>query len=315
VTDATDVGSWDRYWAQGTLHSCTNAFGGNYEGPILEHWRSWFQALGDGSRVVDIGTGNGAIAAIAMAVSRDRSAGFEVHGVDLAAIDPMGSVPGAAELLAGIQFHPSTSAADLPFDAASIDAMTGQFALEYTPVEDVIEELVRVLAPGGRAAFMVHHSSSVVLETTRADLEHSVQVLSKRGVLAAADRMLGGLDRPEGADRDRLAFNRAAAQMSEAISGTRFPDLLQSVLGHLGQILERIHALPTAELRREVRILREEVEANRVRLLDLSRAAMDGPAMQALTESMERHGLVAATPSLIRHDPQRLMGWWLDLSR
>jgi SAM-dependent methyltransferase len=314
MTDRDDVESWDRYWAQGLLHSCANAFSGNYQGPILERWQAWFEAAPAGGRVVDIGTGNGAIAAIAAAISRERGLDLEIHGVDLADIDPMRTVTDAEALLAGIRFHPRTSAAALPFADGSVNLVTGQYALEYTPVDEVLSELARILAPGGRAAFMLHHTASVVLETTRADLEHTDRVLARDGVLGCADRMLAGFG-GAGAEPARLAFNRAATEVSAAIERTRFPDLLQSLLGHLGQILERVRQQPTEALRRQLAQLRHEVEANRARLMDLAGAALDGPAMQALTEAATAQGLDPAIPEVIRHDPQRLMGWWLTLQR
>jgi ubiquinone/menaquinone biosynthesis C-methylase UbiE len=314
MTDEHEVASWDRYWEQGLLHSCANAFAGNYEGPIDARWRGWFAALPPGSRVVDIGTGNGAIAAIAASVSREQGTELEIHGVDLADIDPMRTVADAATVLSGIVFHPRTSAAQMPFEEASVDAVCGQYALEYTPVEDVLSELARVLKPGGRAGFIIHHTASVILETTRADLAHTDLILGKKGVLEAADRMLKRMD-TAGADAARAAFNKAAAGVTAAIQGTRYPDLLQSLLGHLGQILEGVRTQQPKDLRRQVAGLRREVEANRVRLLDLAGAAMDGPQMADLVESLTARGFAAATPELIRHDPQRLMGWWMSLER
>jgi len=306
--------AWDRYWSQGLLHSCTGAFQGNYDGPMRQLWERWFGALPHGATVVDIGTGNGAIAAIAAQVSRAAGLELAVHGVDLADIDPMRTVPDAATLLAGIRFHPRTSAAALPFADGEVTAVCGQYALEYTPMDEVLAELARVLAPDGQAAFILHHPASVVLETTRADLEHTALVLHRKGVIEVADRMLGRLDSAR-AEQDRLAFNRAAAQVSEAIAQTRFPELLRSVLGQLGQIIEGIGTRPPAELRKALARFRREMVANRDRLLNLKAVALDSGALEALSARAAGLGLQVSAPELVRHDSQRLMGWWMDLSR
>ncbi len=79
---------WDRYWAYGNIHSFSQVSGGNYQGAIADFWKSRFETLESESRILDIATGNGAIALLALESSDQRSAHFEILGVDLADIDP-----------------------------------------------------------------------------------------------------------------------------------------------------------------------------------------------------------------------------------
>jgi demethylmenaquinone methyltransferase/2-methoxy-6-polyprenyl-1,4-benzoquinol methylase len=47
------------------------------------------------------------------------------------------------------------SMAELPFDSASIDVVTGGYALRNAPdLNQTLDEIARVLRPGGRAAFL-----------------------------------------------------------------------------------------------------------------------------------------------------------------
>jgi 16S rRNA G1207 methylase RsmC len=57
--------SWSHYWAGGPLHSRPNAFAGNYDDEIRDFWMTFFRSLPDGASILDIGTGNGAVAFLA----------------------------------------------------------------------------------------------------------------------------------------------------------------------------------------------------------------------------------------------------------
>ncbi len=152
--EAAATEAWTRLWRAGALHSCGCAFRDNYEGATADFWRGRFAALDDGARVVDLGTGNGAILLLAREVAAARGVRFALDGVDLADIDPA-ALPGAEDRYAGIRFHPRTSMAALPFADRSVDLVCGQYALEYAPFAPAAAEIARVLAPGGRIAFVL----------------------------------------------------------------------------------------------------------------------------------------------------------------
>ena len=102
-------------------------------------------AVGPGTRVLDIATGPGHLAARAA----ERNA--RVVGIDLA--DAM--LEQARSRHAGIEFRRG-DAESLPFVDASFDAAVAGFVLLHLArPEQAVAEAVRVLAPGGRAAFTV----------------------------------------------------------------------------------------------------------------------------------------------------------------
>jgi hypothetical protein len=83
-----DISPWTHYWASGALHSCSNAFDGNYDDEVRKLWTEFFGRLPDGSRVLDIGTGNGAVAFLAQETGRQLDRSFQIEGIDAAIIDP-----------------------------------------------------------------------------------------------------------------------------------------------------------------------------------------------------------------------------------
>ncbi|MSP50559.1 MAG: class I SAM-dependent methyltransferase [Alphaproteobacteria bacterium] len=107
-------------------------------GPLLDAVR-----LSAGSRLLDVATGPGALAARAL------GRGARPVGVDLS--------PGMIDLARRLHPEIDFRVADverLPFDDGSFDAAVCGFALGHFPYpEAAVAECVRVLAPGGRIAF------------------------------------------------------------------------------------------------------------------------------------------------------------------
>ena len=77
--------AWDSFWRYDRLSSFHAAPGApNYGPPVADGWRAFFRSLPDGAQVLDLATGNGAIAVLA--VEADKH--FIVAGTDLADVRP-----------------------------------------------------------------------------------------------------------------------------------------------------------------------------------------------------------------------------------
>lgn len=318
---------WSRYWGSGVLHSCACAFRGNYEGATAHFWRELFGGLHEGALVVDIGTGNGAIPLLASAAANERGIRFDIHGVDLAAIDPPATAPADPLRYAGIRFHPRTSMTTLPWADGEVDCLTGQYALEYAPREAATAESARVLGPDGRAAFVIHSRDSLILATTADQLASCRLLFDESGFFQHAQALCGLLAQastPEArrrlganprADAARRRFNRAAQQLSERVAHARTPDLLQVAMGAASQALRE--AAGWGALRTEAFLAGHEADLRdeRQRLLDLDAAALDEGGIRALVQRFAECGLGCARIGRIEHAPGRPLGWTLVVTR
>jgi SAM-dependent methyltransferase len=161
-TQITDA--WTAFWREpGTGVQCLRG------APDISqiagtHWASFAASLPIKARVLDIACGAGAAARAMTAARRD----IRVTGIDIA------KVPRAAD--AQIEVVSNTAMEALPFADASFHAAVSQFGFEYGDLGRTATELARVLAPGARFSFLVHHAGSSIVATNRARLRALVAV-------------------------------------------------------------------------------------------------------------------------------------------
>jgi ubiquinone/menaquinone biosynthesis C-methylase UbiE len=316
--------AWDRYWAHGFLTSCRNAFSGNYEGTVRALWEAFFSEIPAGARILDIGTGNGAIPLIAAACGQRLGRTFDIHGIDLAAIRPADTVKADRDLLAAIEFHPRTPAEATGFAAASVHAVTGQYAYEYTHTGRAAAELARVAAPGAQLMFVMHHSESIVMETSREELvnariifeetrlfECAAALMEKVGAAATPDARRRLAADPEAESR-RHALNAAAERVTNAIAASPHPQLLQmamhrvadayKALGGPGGLAEGLEILAGGQAM---------ITANADRLHDLMQAEVSPGRLAEICQELVSEGFSLESPERLHHDGGPLMGWIL----
>jgi SAM-dependent methyltransferase len=308
------VEHWAEYYKGGWLVSAPLGSRSNYQGELLQSWQTFFASLRPGSRLIDIGTGNGPIALIARDVAVNRRIGLDVHGVDLAAIDPPASVAGGTQLFEGIRFHPGVAAESLPFEDRSVQAVCGQFALEYTDVDATLTELARVLEPGGVAMFILHHADSTLAAHATESLRHGELILRETRVFERLRRFL---------EAERLEPGRAPAlhrQLTEtgrvltrAATTTQHPELLQGVQRALATIFAARGRTSTAELLRSIDGTERSLRTMLPLLDELLVVARTPAQMDALASAADRDFDAEYGPQY--HGTERLYGWTLRLTR
>lgn len=313
--------SWNKYWEHGFLTSCRNAFSGNYDGSIKARWEDLFASLDPGSRVLDICTGNGAIAMIANEVSRKNDLKLEIHGIDAAAIRPHQTVTEGRELLEGIRFKGRTAAEDTGFDDGYFDAVVGQYALEYTDEQACARELARISAPGARLQFIIHHDRSIVMETSREELrnagilfeetrifEHAARLIEHAGV-ATTPAEREALRHNPAAEAAREALNSAAAMVSEALQASPHPQLLQMALDNVAQAYRVLGPDGKDAALSHLEETRQRIMANVDRLKDLMAAGRTKTQIDAIRRYFADEGFKIRPADVIHHEGGPLMGW------
>jgi ubiquinone/menaquinone biosynthesis C-methylase UbiE len=311
---------WNRYWEHGFVTSCSGAFAGNYEGTLKTAWEDFFAELPAGARVLDICTGNGAIAMIANQLARTRGLDFEIHAIDSAVIRPLETVREGRDLLEGIRFHSQTPAESTPFEDRYFNAISGQYAFEYAEETGCIREMARVAAPGCRLQLIIHHQGSLVIETSKEELRNGVLVFAETRVFDAAKAMIElvgnarspaekqALARNPEAEARRLDLNKAAETLSRAAQTSPHPELLQMALDRVAGAYRTVGAGPETALA-QLEAGRQEIQANLDRLQDLMAASRSPEDIRRITGALADAGFDTQDPEEFRHDNGPLMGW------
>jgi len=302
--------AWDQYWRDGRLASCGGEGGANYQSAIAEGWRRFFGSMANGARVLDICTGNGAVARLAGEVASARNLRVTIDAADAAELHPTGLGAGADM----IRFSPRTPAEHLPFHTASFDVVVGQYAIEYTELDRTLAELHRVSHPRARLRFVTHAAGSVVVQEAQrqlADAERLVQT----GVFEAAESLARaiGVDQRAAnlgdAKNGFLAALQALRDAEATAEDLRMYRNVGSVLVHAIQHQPQIGPGPVLDKIAETTLA---IKAHRGRLDAMCHAALDAPRARALVASAKHlWGKPFTLDPLVRSDGA-LFGWVVE---
>lgn len=329
-----DAEEWSRFWERGTVTTFEGHFRGNYDAEIRDFWRAAFAPLAPGARVVDLATGNGAVALLAAEFARTESRPLEVLGLDSAAID--GARLRAAHPALAADYDAVTLRGGVRLEAtgleeASVDLVTSQYGFEYGDTAAGSREIARILRPGGRVAMVLHHDASAILAQAREGLHQLRLCVEDERFLYLARRMIklfrglkpgqqrGGVRWTPGAIRLREELMAAAARLEQH---ARLPEARRADAGFLEfivpgvlRLLEQSRALSPAALEQAWGEIEGEAEAYRLRMSDLVSAACSERDMERIGAEFAAAHLEHATWQPLRYRGELLLGWTLEAVR
>jgi SAM-dependent methyltransferase len=284
---------WDRYWHCDRIASCFDGAGAtNYGEAVAEGWRSFFAGLPDAARIIDLCAGNGAIALIAAEVGRSEGKAFAITAVDQADIDPPAYVTRYGDAMRDIAFLGRTAVEALPFRDASFDVAVSQYGIEYSDTDRSAREAARVLAPGGRARFVVHAAEGIVASNARSAIEDADFMLKGADLIGSARRCLEAVRKVESGDGSMAARQWANAAVASfktalALADRHVPHATDKIMlsNSAGVLLDAFQARAKvgfdAALAKVDRV-ETEILAHRGRLRALVDAALDEAGAAAL---------------------------------
>jgi len=307
---------WETYYRSGALATCPVGPGSGYTLELRDVWIEFFTGLADRARILDVGTGNGAIALIASETASALGRRYEVHGTDLADIDPVRDVPDGAKLFAGVRFHPQTATERLPFEPTSFDAVSGQYALEYTAIEAALAEIFRVLKDGGQAQFVLHHADSVILRNARESLAQADLVLVETKAFRKLRRLLEAERRsPSAARGARVELVAAVTRLQNASGEATSALILHVAVDAIQKLVQARQRLTRAIMDREIDRVEFDIRASVRRLRDLVACAQSEAGIASIKRTAESTGFGECEVRTQNHAGEQLVGWCLNLRK
>lgn len=150
---ATGAILWSAYWQEFHIENEPHErchVPGDGKATVDAHWSHFADQLKGGEQVIDLGCGAGVVGRTLLS----RRNNLHITGIDWANV-PITSV-------ANLKIYPRVSMEDLPFADRNFDAAVSLFGIEYGNTERTARELHRVLKPGARFSFVVHHRESEI---------------------------------------------------------------------------------------------------------------------------------------------------------
>lgn len=195
MSDRLSAAQWTDFWQAGSITTFMGRFTQNYDGVILEFWRTVFDRQSDAANIVDLATGNGALALLASQYSEAKKKSFVVTGVDYATTNPkeMLKKRGFGEALESIKFLPGTLLEKTGLPKHSFDLVCSQFGFEYAQAGEAVAEVDRLLKTGGSMfAAMLHVEGSVIMEQAQEGIRQVMQC-RKSSLVAEAEQLLAAV--------------------------------------------------------------------------------------------------------------------------
>lgn len=296
---------WSVYWARGALTSLPEDFAVNYDGEIRQFWRSQFEQVPDGGRILDVCTGNGAIALLAAEATASRSQLPEILAVDAATIRPAvvaERFPDHRSPLERIGFIPDTRFEELDLGDESVDLISSQYGIEYCELERAAGKVARLLRHGGRLVMVCHAVSSDMLKTM--EIEHrDYRHLDRLRLLERVEAFLDGELDPE---RLRRALARVRAELKGHARTAHSPLLRYAVNMIEGTLSMSDAAIEQA--RPHYRDFVTQLASGRDRLADMLRVNRLISENERWFEAFEDAGLAFVESGRIRYQGSHDVG-------
>ncbi|NVJ50288.1 MAG: class I SAM-dependent methyltransferase [Gammaproteobacteria bacterium] len=254
---------WSNYWSEGNLTSLPQGFSGNYDDDIKQFWWHQFDRLENTARILDVCSGNGAIALLAAEYAKEKNRDFSIIATDAAKLDKAQIAkmrPEVADALALITFIDRTPLEQLALDEQSIDLVTSQYGIEYTDWERSAEQVARWLKPGGFLAIISHARDTVIIDSMKSE-QKEYRIIEPSGFFTRArkvlkhnpsQRELQGLLEPVGYELQRTLITRVSPLLKPLMntvqfvfnaSPERFAEQKAEVMSYLNGLIDAMHRL------------------------------------------------------------------------
>ena len=235
------------------MTSLPDDFQANYDAEIAAFWQQQVTGLSSGAQLLDVCTGNGAVALLLAQACRQADLDARITAIDAAAIRPdliAQRFPDLAELIRSIRFVGGRRFETLAMSPGSLDLIASQYGIEYCDPEPAAAKCAELLRPGGRLALVCHAPDSAMIEAMRTELDGYLELAESGLTESFRERCRGSLPGP--AFRARLAEIDAALRRGELADAP----LIRYALA----MIERARQLPDARFDHERQAALQAVE-------------------------------------------------------
>jgi len=304
----TNERAWSNYWVTGYQSTFTGHEESEFFKELSDYWKSQFTSLDNGSRVVDLGCGNGSVSAIA-ANCTDKY--LHIIAIDYASVKKSS---GVFKQYPNIEIRDNTNIEKTGIDSSSIDLCVSQFGFEYADRAGAAIEANRILKTGGKLIAVVHHRRSQISKSCvsthkqiglcyRSKLTEICRKLIKR--LRKLEKTHRDNTKDETAIKTAAEYNKVAGAVYDY--GTRLPDMeyVSYYLNELSSLFsEKAQDLNFSQKMAIIEAVEENARNYQLRMEAMLKASLDEEALRLLEQCLSDAGLNVEDTSVVEHNHQ-----------
>ncbi len=226
---------WSTYWQSGVLTSLPMDFKQNYDGELADFWRGIMAQNQGHTRILDLCTGNGAVAILLQELATELEQSVSITAVDASVIHPSmvarqfpekGPIIERIEFIGQCPVEQMTEQLTGPFDL-----IVSQYGIEYCDTAGAAQAIQALLLPKGRLVFVSHAPETDIHQYMRHE-ERIYQLLEDLGVFGLMMNF----------HQDRISANGFKNKLSQLLPTmhndptNRSKDLFMTWLGALTQL-------------------------------------------------------------------------------
>lgn len=285
---------WNSFWSQGFITTFGSTLPDNYTGELRRFWENLFSELENNCRILDIATGNGAIASIAVEELSRSGKTAMICAADAAVITEDIELPSTAkELRKSIQFFSNTPCESLPFLQNHFDLVTSQYGIEYSDWNRSLSEVFRVLKPEASAHFICHRENSSIVNPSMDEITVYEAAINKYGIFDAASEFIQILSASE-----HQAGQQNSAHLNKTINDFRLElkgnPLCNLLIAEIAESIKGLRRLGIEGTLAQLRNRKSEFEAAQSRLLDMKSAALNNTDIENILAECRDIGFSSA---------------------
>lgn len=284
--------SWDNFWHGATYQSAYSNDGSTH--PVIRgFWDDFFASVRseiDEPRLIDVAGGAGAVAESARQVLGDRTASFTCVDISRSAMALLSKrFPDIMTIVA--------DARSIPLKSEQFDLVTSQFGIEYAGLK-AIDELLRLVAPGGRLAMLLHHRHGEIFRQCDASRDAVEKMITAQFVPRSLAMLDAGFQAALGGDRadyeQQAKALRPAIRVMESIlqeHGNQVADgAILQIYRDVRDISGKLRHYDRTEVLEWLRRMETEVRAYAGRMSSMCEAAIDGDTYAQVCRRIETAG-------------------------
>ncbi len=254
------VDLWSDYWRDAGLHGCTEGLPETARSTVAARWRGVFGRFDPSTRLLDLGSGKGALLALAA-----ESGWTRLQGCDLARLDTPLPIAGGIDLRA------------VPYRDLAFDLVVSQFGLEYAGLDAAADEAARVCS--GAMMLLVHAQEGELCHQSREQALQCRWLIEELGFFA---RLAQHFAAPTMATA--AGINHALGDMARAAATAANRSLLDGVIAAATGLQDG------PDPRAGAAMLERDVAGYGARLDAMVEAAPDALAVAGLSKRLSAHG-------------------------